>query len=77
MSTTNERFKMDPAYENEPLPGLEPDRMGKLTYLTIKACQGGGRFWNVQEAVASTALSHPEWNLDVRRTFAEWEGEES
>jgi hypothetical protein len=50
--------------------------MSKLTYLTVKACQAGGRFWVVQEAVASTALAHPEWDLDVRRSFAEWEDEQ-
>ena len=52
---------------------MSEDRMGKLTYLTIKACQEGGRFWVVQEAVASTALSHPEWDLTEQQTFAEWE----
>jgi len=76
MSTkTNERFKIDPTF-NEPLPGFD-DKMGKLTYLTVKACQAGGSFWVVQEAVASTALAHPEWNLTERRSFSEWEGEES
>ena len=75
MSTTNERFKIDPAF-NKPLPGFD-DRMGKLTYLTVKACQAGGSFWVVQEAVASTALSHPEWDLDERRSFEGWEGEAS
>jgi len=53
------------------------DDMSKLTYLTVKACMAGGAFWVVQEAVASTALAHPEWDLDVRRSFAEWEGEAS
>lgn len=28
------------------------------------------------EAVASTAIEHPEWNMDERRTWAEWEVEE-
>jgi hypothetical protein len=51
------------------------DEMSKLTYLTVKACQAGGSFWVVQEAVASTALSHPEWDLTVRRSFSEWEAE--
>ena len=51
---------------------MSDDKMGKLTYLTVKACQAGGSFWVVQEAVASTALSHPEWDLVERRSFAEW-----
>jgi len=29
----------------------------------------------VQEAVASTALAHPEWDLTERKSFAEWEDE--
>ena len=52
------------------------DEMSKLTYLTVKACQEGAAFWVVQEAVASTALSHPEWDLDARKTFTEWEADE-
>ena len=55
---------------------MSDDKMGKLTYLTVKACQAGGLFWVVQEAVASTALAHPEWNLTERRSFAEWEADE-
>ena len=53
------------------------DKMGKLQYLTVKACMGGAAFWIVQEAVASTALSHPEWELTEKKTFAEWEDEAS
>jgi len=53
------------------------DEMGKLTYLTVKACQGGAAFWVVQEAVASTALAHPEWDLTEQQTFAEWEEAEA
>ncbi len=26
----------------------------------------------VSEAVASTALEHPEWDMDERKTWAEW-----
>ncbi len=26
-----------------------------------------------EEAVASTALAHPEWDLDEKKTWAEWE----
>ena len=76
MSTTNERFKMAPAYENEPLPVFGDDRMGRLQYLTVKACQEGGRFWVVQEGVAKDASRHPEWDLTERRSFAEWEAGE-
>ena len=54
---------------------MSDDRMSRLTYLTVKACQAGGTFWVVQEAVASTALSHPEWDLTEKKSFAEWEDE--
>lgn len=27
----------------------------------------------VAEAVSSTALEHPEWDMDERKTWAEWE----
>ena len=54
---------------------MSDDKMGKLTYLTVKACQAGGAFWVVQEAVASTALAHPAWNLTEKKAFAEWERE--
>jgi len=53
------------------------DKMGKLQYLTVKACMEGAAFWVVQEAVASTALAHPEWDLTEQQTFAEWEDEAS
>jgi len=29
----------------------------------------------VREAVASTALSHPEWELTERKTWEEWESD--
>ena len=56
---------------------MSDELMGKLTYLTVKACQAGGRFWVVQEAVASTALAHPEWVLTEKKTWDEWEAEAS
>ena len=40
------------------------DEMGKLTYLTVKACQGGAAFWVVQEAVASTGVGPPGVGFD-------------
>jgi len=55
---------------------MSDDLMSKLTYLTVKACKAGGAFWVVQEAVASTALAHPEWSLTERKTWDEWEAGE-
>jgi hypothetical protein len=56
---------------------VSDDKITKLAYLTVKACREGGRFWVVQEAVASTALAHPAWDLTETKTFAEWEDEAS
>jgi len=42
-------------------------------YLLIKALQTGAGVLLANEAVASTCMAHPEWNLDEVRTFDEWE----
>lgn len=31
--------------------------------------------WTVMEAVATTAMEHPEWDMQEKRTRAEWEEE--
>jgi len=49
--------------------------MTRQTYLLVKANLAGGSFWVNQEAVASTALAHPEWDLTEMKSFAEWEAE--
>ena len=37
-----------------------------------------GYDWSVaMESIASTAIEHPEWDLDERKTLAEWEEQES
>ena len=43
------------------------------TYLTIKAMGDGAGMFMAAEAVSSTAIEHPEWNMDEKRTYAEWE----
>lgn len=55
---------------------MSDELMTKLTYLTVKACQGGAAFWVARETVASTALAHPEWDLTERRSFSDWEAGE-
>jgi len=49
----------------------------RRAYLTIKAMEGGyGSLVSVCvaiEAVASTALEHPEWDMEERRTWRDWE----
>lgn len=45
----------------------------RRAYLTLKAMEGGAGMFLASEAVASTALEHPEWDLEERRTWSEWE----
>lgn len=42
-------------------------------YLTMEAMRSGCGPYVAQEAVSSTALEHPEWDMDETRTLAEWE----
>ena len=47
--------------------------MARQTYLVVKANMVGGSFWDNQEAVDSTILSHPEWDAREMKTWDEWE----
>jgi hypothetical protein len=42
-------------------------------YLLIKMLEAGTSIFVAHEAVASTALAHPEWDMDEEKTWAEWE----
>lgn len=53
----------------------EPRRTLQITrrrFLTIKALAAGAGPFLAAEAVATTALEHPEWDMEERRTFDEW-----
>jgi len=52
------------------------DAMARQTYLLVKANLAGGSFWENQEAVDTTILSHPEWDAREMKTMAEWEAGE-
>lgn len=45
----------------------------RRTYLLLKAMEAGANFLLAVEAVSSTALEHPEWDMAERRTWADWE----
>jgi hypothetical protein len=45
----------------------------RRTYMVMKAFLQGTSVLVAHEAVATVALSHPEWNMSELRTFAEWE----
>jgi hypothetical protein len=48
-------------------------------YLTRKVLMEspGTSIWVAIEAVDSTAIEHPEWDLDEERTWEEWENNTS
>lgn len=46
--------------------------MTRREYLIARACLDGSSIFLAVEAVASTALAHPEWDMDERRTWEEW-----
>ena len=46
-------------------------------YLILRAMAETGVSYPVaSEAVASVAIEHPEWNLDEKRPWPEWEANE-
>lgn len=44
----------------------------RRSWLTIQATLTGIDVFMAIEAVASTAIEHPEWDMDERRTWDEW-----
>lgn len=50
-----------------------PRLITRRRYLTLKALEAGAGVFLAAEAVASTALEHPEWDMDEQRTWTEWE----
>jgi hypothetical protein len=42
-------------------------------YLMMRAMMDGCPVQLVREAVATTALSHPEWDMEEQRSWQEWE----
>lgn len=47
-------------------------QMTRRTYLVLRAMDDGATMAEAIEAVASTALEHPEWDMDEARTLAQW-----
>ena len=54
-----------------------PVKISRRKYLTLKAMHGDGNsLFDVMlaiEAVASTAIEHPEWDMNEEREWADWE----
>lgn len=51
----------------------DEEKITRRRYLTLKAMQGGAGILMASEAVASTAIEHPEWDMEEMRTWDEWE----
>jgi hypothetical protein len=48
-------------------------RLTRRGYLIMKAMQDGTDMLLASEAVASVAIEHPEWDMEEKRTWTEWE----
>jgi hypothetical protein len=47
----------------------------RRSYLTGRAVLLGANIFVAMEAVASLAIEHPEWDMEERRTWDEWESQ--
>lgn len=47
--------------------------MTRRRYLILKALDRGAGLFTAQEAVASVAMEHPEWDMNEIKTWDEWE----
>jgi len=44
-------------------------------YLLIKLCMDGANIFTALEAISSTAIEHPEWDLEEQQTWDYWESQ--
>lgn len=51
----------------------DDDLFTRRQWLVINTLLDGASFWAAVEAVSSTAIEHPEWDMDEERTWEEWE----
>lgn len=42
-------------------------------FLTYQMVMEGANVWLAIEAVSSTAIEHPEWDMDEEMTWAQWQ----
>jgi hypothetical protein len=54
-------------------PADTEEKITRRLYLLTKAMETGASNLVVMEAVASTAIEHPEWDMEEKRTWEEWE----
>jgi hypothetical protein len=48
-------------------------QMSRRKYLVLSAMARGVGMFTAIEAVSSTAIEHPEWDMDEEREWVEWE----
>lgn len=53
----------------------QPVTLSRREYLTAQAVLCGAEFFLAIEAVASTAIEHPEWDMNERKTWSQWDKE--
>lgn len=51
----------------------DEETITRRRYLLINILEAGTDPFVALESVASTALAHPDWDLDEERTWEEWE----
>lgn len=47
--------------------------LSRRAYLVMKAIMDGADYFTATEAVASTALANPDWDMEEEHTWEEWE----
>jgi hypothetical protein len=47
--------------------------MSYRQFLTFKACEAGATIFVAIEAVSSTAIEHPEWDMSEVKSLDDWE----
>lgn len=50
-----------------------PEKFTRRQYLTYELVMRGAKVFEAIEAIASTAIEHPEWDMDEELTWAEWQ----
>ena len=54
---------------------MNEDTLTRLAYFMVQLMIKGVDVFSASEAVSSTAIEHPEWNMDEEKTWDEWEKE--
>lgn len=58
---------------NDPVLALATEGVRLRTFLAMKAMEDTGcDLWTALEAVSSTAMEYPDWNLEERRPYSDW-----